>query len=83
MAVSESSLLRISYGALVFAMSVVIGFTLWLSAINEKAQANTINLHELRNDKHVELDLLRALSDRTARIEGILEAMMSRKEEGE
>jgi hypothetical protein len=35
--ISESRFLSVSYGALVIVASAVIGFTLWLSAINETA----------------------------------------------
>ena len=79
MAITESSLVKVSYGAIVVIATSVIGFTLWLSAINEKAQANALHIKELREDRKIEIELLRDVRGRVAKIEGYLEAMVPKK----
>lgn len=82
MAIGENKILQITYGALVVVASSVIGFTMWLSSISNKAEANNIHIKEIREDRKTEIQLLMELDRRTARMEGLLEAMVPRKKEG-
>jgi hypothetical protein len=66
----------------VIVASAVIGFTLWLSAINETAMANSENIHEMKQDEREQTSILRGIDRRTSRIEGLIEAMMPRKNKG-
>lgn len=80
--ISESRFLSLSYGALVFIASGVIAFTMWLSSIDSTARANTIQIGYIQEDDDLQLKILRDVDRRTAKIEGLLEAMVPRKNKG-
>lgn len=84
--VTENKLFTFSAGAIFVIATSVIGFTLWLSAINEKAQANYLHIQDLKEDKDVQTEMLRNIDRRTAKMEGILEVYFkveNHKPEGE
>lgn len=78
--IGENKFLQVTYGALVVVATSVIGFTMWLSSISSKAEANNIHIQEIKSDRKMELELLQALDRRTARMEGYLKALVPNKE---
>ena len=78
--IGENKFLQVTYGALVVIATSVIGFTMWLSSISSKAEANNIHIQEMKTDRKLELELLQELDRRTARMEGYLKAIMPKEE---
>ena len=83
MTIGENKMLQITYGALVVVATSVIGFTMWLSSISNKAEANLIHIKEIKEDRKLEIELLQALDRRTARMEGYLKAIVPKNKQGE
>jgi hypothetical protein len=44
--------------------------------------ANSENIHEMKQDEREQTTILRGIDRRTSRIEGLIEAMMPRKNKG-
>ena len=70
--ISEDRLIQISWGALGTAVIALIGFVLWLSSINNIAQANAKRLDERAGLFHEINNNLHNIDKRLSNIEGYL-----------
>ena len=68
--ISEAKLVSISYGVIGVFIASLVGFVLWLTAINSTALANSAAIMEMKQDDRAQLEILRNIDRRTAKIEG-------------
>lgn len=83
MNIAQDKFIRITYGALLFIMSGIVGFAVWMATMETKAQANSESIKDLAGLNLKINDTLVSIDRRLQRIEIILETTTTNKNKGD
>lgn len=72
LSISESSALKITYSALVFVISGIVGFAIWMTALHSTTMANADAVKDIQSGYTEMYKTLVSIDKRLDRIEQIL-----------
>jgi hypothetical protein len=81
--VSEDNLFKISWGAIVFLITLIFGFGAWMTSQEIRAQTNADEIVKIHGETSSVQDTLNTIDKRLTRIEFLLEEQKINRKKGD